>query len=113
VHQALVAVQAHHLAQAVAEPVPVALRQVVGGVHVQVDAAGGDFVQVRLPEVRARFLDQRDVGQTLFTQGVAQPGGQLQSAGAATDDDDAVEVGFWAGGGVVGHAEALGKAGAR
>ena len=66
--------------------------QVVGGVGVQVHAAGGNLVQVRLPEMRARLFDQRDAGFAGLTQLVAQTGGQLQAAGTAADDEDAVQI---------------------
>lgn len=39
-------------------------------------------------------FDQRDVGQPLSAQRVAQPHGQLQTASAATNDDDAVYTGL-------------------
>ena len=48
------AVEADHLADPVAEMVPVRLREVVGLVDADVHAAGGDLVQLRLPEMRAR-----------------------------------------------------------
>jgi len=64
------------------------LRQIVGGVHMQVAAASGNLVQVRLPEVRARTLDQRHMRQALLGRLVAQSGGQLQPASTAADDDD-------------------------
>ena len=93
-HEALLAVEAHHLAHAVTEAVPVALRQVVGGVLVYVDAAGGHLVQVRLPEVRARLLDERHIRQALLAQRAALPCGEFQAAGAAADDGHAVQWGW-------------------
>ena len=41
----------------------------------------------------ARFVDQRDIGFTAAAELVAEPGGKLESAGAAADDDDAMRVG--------------------
>ena len=88
--QATLPVQADHGPCAVAESVPVRLGQVVRGVIVDVDAAGGNLVQVRLPEVRARLLDQRHVGAAALAQPVAQPRHKLQPARAAAHHDDAV-----------------------
>ena len=77
-HLAPLAVEPGHLADAVAEAVPVRLRQVVDLVHAQVHAAGGDLVQLRLPDVRARLVDQRDVGPAALAERVAEPRRQLE-----------------------------------
>ena len=81
---------AGHLADAEAEVVPVRLRQVVHLVRAQVHAAGGDLVQLGLPDMGAVLVDQRDVGRAALAQRVAEARGQLQAAGTAADDDDAV-----------------------
>jgi len=89
-HRTPAAVEADHLADAVAEVVPVRLRQKVELVMAEIHAAGGDLVQQRLPQMGARAIDQRDLGAVARAQPVAQPGRKLQPAGAATDDDNAV-----------------------
>ena len=90
------AVEAGHAADAIDESVPVGLGEVVGFVDANVHAACGELVQVRLPEVRARGLDQRDVRQLAATERIAEPGRELEAAGAAADDDDAVRHGVTA-----------------
>ena len=62
------AVQAHHFADAVAEVVPVRLREVAHLVGAHVHAAGRDLVQLGLPDVGALALDQRDLGLLAATQ---------------------------------------------
>ena len=84
-------VEARHLADPVAEAMPVRLREVVRVVHRDVHAAGGDLVQMRLPEMRTRTLDQRDVGAPTSAERVAELRRELESAGTAADDDDAVQ----------------------
>ena len=51
-----------HFADAVAEVMPVRLRQVVHLVGTHVHAAGGDLVQLGLPDMGAACIDQRDLG---------------------------------------------------
>ena len=92
VHEALPAIQADHLADAIAEVVPVRLRQIVQLVRAQVHAAGGDLVQQRLPQMGAALVDEGDVRALALAELVAQARGQLQSASAAADDDDAVQA---------------------
>ena len=89
---------ADHLADAVAEVVPVRLRQVVDLVRAHVHAAGGDLVQLGLPDVGAGAVDQGDVGLAALAQRVAERGGQFEPAGAAADDDDLVPAGALGGG---------------
>ena len=87
------AVESDHLADAVAEVVPVRLRQVV------------DLVRATCPCCRRRSraasasrracalrVDQRDVDAAALAQRVAEPRRELEPAGAAADDDDAVPV---------------------
>jgi hypothetical protein len=82
------AVEADHLADAIAEMVPVRLRVVVDLVDAEVEAAGRDLVQQRLPEMRPRLVDEGDFGAPPPAQGVAEPRRELQPAGAAAHDDD-------------------------
>ena len=91
-HEPLFAVDAGHLAVAELEAVPVALRLVGDLVAADVHAAGGDLVQQRLPDVRARALHQRDLGLALLAELVAEPRRELEPAGAAAHDDDVVQV---------------------
>ena len=87
------AVEAGHLAVAELEAVPVALRLIFELVAVDVHAAGGDLVQQRLPDVRARALDERDLAPCrLRAELVAEPRRELEPAGAAADDDDVMQA---------------------
>jgi hypothetical protein len=83
------AIEPDHFAIAVAEPVPVGLCEVVELMHVQIDRARGQLMQVWLPEVGAAAFDERDVGTTSTTEFVAEPSDEFESAGATADDDDA------------------------
>ncbi len=89
-HLALRAVEALERAEREGEAVPARLREVVELVGVHVHAARGDLVQQRLPEVRARAVDEGHVGAALAAEAVAQARGELQAAGAAAHHDDAV-----------------------
>ncbi len=66
--------------------VPARLREVIELVLVGIHAAGGDFVQERLPQVRARAVDERDHRALPAPERVAEPGCELEPAGAAADD---------------------------
>ena len=91
-HELLLAVDAGHLAVAELEPVPIALRLIGKLVAADVHAAGGDLVQERLPDVRARLLDERDLRLALASELVAEPGRELEAAGAAAHDDDVMQA---------------------
>src|SRR5262249_60736048 len=54
-------VQPDHLADAVVEVVPMRLREIVDLVHSKIHGSGRDLMQERLPQMGARFVDQRDV----------------------------------------------------
>ena len=92
-----VAVEADQLAEPEAEMVPVRLREVVELVLVEIHAARGDLVQQRLPQVGARAVDERHLAPAAAAERVAEPRRELQAAGAAADDDDAVELLAWIG----------------
>ena len=77
-----------HVPDPVAKAVPVGLREIVDLVGGDIHAAGGDFVKLRLPHMRAVSLDQRDVELSLASVFVAKAGRKLQSAGSASDDHD-------------------------
>ena len=91
-YELLLAVDPGHLAVAELEPVPVALRLVFELVLRRIHAAGRDLVQQRLPDMRARALDERDLRLLLAAELVAETRRQLQAAGAAADDDDVRQV---------------------
>jgi hypothetical protein len=59
-------------------------------VRLGVHAPGGDLVEQRLPDVRFKAVDQRDLGAFAVPQLVAQRGGERQASRAASDDDDAM-----------------------
>src|SRR4051812_24133863 len=73
--------------------VPMRLRQVVDFVHAEIHAAGPDLMQQRLPQMGPILVDKGNVGLFAPTQLVAEPGHELQPAGAAADDYDAMEIG--------------------
>lgn len=84
------AIQALHAAELEFEVVPLRLGDVVQLVLGGVERAGGDFVQQGFPDVGEVGVDQGDLGLAAFTQGAAETGGELQPAGAAADDHDAM-----------------------
>ena len=57
------------------------------GIH----AARRDLVQQRLPQMRARLLDQRDVDLPALGELLAEPRDQLQPAGPAPHHDNVVQ----------------------
>ena len=91
-HLAPRAVETDHGADAVAEVVPVRLREVADLVGAHIHAAGGDFVKFGFPDVSACAIDQRDLGPPAAAQGVAQARSEFEPARAAADDDDAVQA---------------------
>jgi hypothetical protein len=56
----------------------------------QIHAASRDFMQQRLPQMGAGFVDKGYLGETLAAQFVAESCGQFQSAGPSADDNNAV-----------------------
>ena len=89
------AVQTAHPADLELEMLPLGLGNVVELVFRLVQRARGDFVQQRLPHVREVAVHQDDLGLPAFAQALAEPRGQLQSAGAAADDHDAMGHGWF------------------
>ena len=102
-HLAPRAVEPDHLADAIAEVVPMRLRQIVELVVAHVHAAGGDLVEKRLPQMGARLVDERDLGAPAPAQAVAEARRELEPAGAAAHDDDAVALAAEAPGRGIGH----------
>ena len=91
-HLAPLAVEPDHLADPVAEVVPVRLREVVDLVRrsrsmlpAAISCSCGFQTCVRC------LVDQRDVRPAALAELVAEPRGELEPAGAAADDDDAVQ----------------------
>ncbi len=87
------AVEAHHFAHAIAEVMPVRLREIVELVYAQVHAARRDLVQQRLPQVGAGLVDERDLSLAALAELVAEAGGEFQPACATADDDDTIRPG--------------------
>jgi hypothetical protein len=70
------------------EAMPARLGEVIELVGVDVEAARGDLVQQRLPDVGGRTVDERHRGAAPAPEAVAETRGELQSARAAADDHD-------------------------
>ena len=87
------AIEPLHAPEPELEVMPARLEQIVQLVVVEVHAAGRDLVQQRLPQVRARLVDQRDQRLLALAELVAQARGELEPAGASADDDDPVQPG--------------------
>src|SRR5262245_47637576 len=86
-------IEANHLANAIAEAMPMRLRQEVDFVDREIHTSGGDLVQQGLPKMSARFVDQGDISELAPAEPVTQLGHKLESAGAAADHNDSVKVG--------------------
>jgi hypothetical protein len=67
------------------------LREVVHLVFAGIDAARGDRVQERLPEMGPGTFDQSDRRPLAPAEAIAELCDQFKSRGAATDHDDAVQ----------------------
>ena len=87
-----IAIEPDHFAIPVTESVPVRLREVVELMHVKIDSARGQLMQVWLPEVGAPAFDERDIGTTPTTEFVAEPRDEFESAGATANNDDAGNI---------------------
>ena len=96
-HHPARAVEPDHLAVAEPEAVPVGLGEIVELVPRHVHAAGGNFVQQRLPQMGARLVDERDLGAVAAPELIAEASDELEPAGAAADHDDTVERSGWFG----------------
>jgi hypothetical protein len=57
---------------------------------IEVHAARGDFVQQRLPQVRACAIDKRHASAAPTAERIAEPRREFEAAGATADDDDAM-----------------------
>ena len=84
-------IEPDHLTVAIAKMVPVGLREVIQRVVAHVHASGGYLVQQRLPQVRARTVDQGGLYFLALGEFVADARYEFQSRGAAARDDDVVQ----------------------
>ena len=66
--------------------------QIVEVVRVRVHAPRRDLVQQRLPQVRRILIDERDVRAPATAEALSESRRQRQSAGAAADDDHAMDA---------------------
>jgi hypothetical protein len=84
----LCAIEPAHAPQLELEVVPFGLGNIVEFIFGGVQRTGCHFVQQRFPDVGQVRVDQHDTGDAAFTQSLTQTGSQLQTAGAAADDDN-------------------------
>ena len=87
-------VQSVHAAETEREMVPVSLRQIFQAFGIRIEATRRDFVEQRLPQMRRRGIDQRDIRALLVSQLVAQTGRQFQSSCSTAHDDDFMHLLF-------------------
>ena len=104
-------VEAGHFPVAVPEMAPVSLRDVIQFVLGATQAACGYGMQQRFPDVGAAAIDQRDPRALTPAEPLAELGRQLQSGGAAADNDNVMEGVVMEG--VVHHPAALRRGGNR
>ena len=86
------AIEPDHLAKTASETVPVRLREIVHLVDAGIHAAGRDRVQQRLPQVHPRAFDQHHPRPGTPAEPVAEARHELETARAAADHDDPVQV---------------------
>src|SRR4029453_14281285 len=84
-------IEPDHLAEAIAEGVPMRLREVVHLVFARINPPRGPRVQERLPEMSPGTFDQSDRRPLAPAEAIAELCDQFKSRGAATDHDDAVQ----------------------
>ena len=85
------AIETDHFAEAIAEPVPMRLREVVHLVFAWIEAARRHAVQQWFPEVGPAAFDQSDRRARAPAEAIAQAGHELQATCPTADHDDAVE----------------------
>jgi hypothetical protein len=86
-----IAIKAYHLADPVAEMMPVRLRQIVHGMVADIHAAGRYLMQKRFPDMRPRALDQRHLGFPVAAKPVSQLGHKLQPCRTAANNHNLME----------------------
>ena len=82
------AIEPAHAPELELEVVPFRLGDIVEFVFGGVQGTGGHFVQQRLPDVGQVRVDQHHAGRAALAQSLTQAGSQLQTAGAAADNDN-------------------------
>jgi hypothetical protein len=85
------AIEPDHLAEAVAEAVPMRLREVVELMLARVQTAGGNCMQERLPQMHARTFHERNARAPAPSKAVAQPRGELKACSSSPNDYNAVK----------------------
>jgi hypothetical protein len=71
---------------------PVRLSQIVELVHADVHATRGNFMQQRLPQVRALFFNQRYRGFAASAELVAEAGDELEPTRTTANHNDPVQA---------------------
>ncbi|MNS57363.1 hypothetical protein D3C72_902470 [compost metagenome] len=82
------AIEPAHAPQLELEVVPFGLGDIVEFVFGRVQGTGRHFVQQRFPDVGQVRVDQHHAGRAALAQSLTQTGSQLQTAGAAADNDN-------------------------
>ena len=82
------AIESAHAPELELEVVPFRLGDIIEFVFGRVQRTGGHFVQQRFPDVGQVRVDQHDAGRAALAQSLTQTGSQLQTAGAAADNDN-------------------------
>jgi hypothetical protein len=82
----LIAIKAYHLADAVAEIMPVRLRQVVHGMVADIHAASCHLMQERFPDMGPGALDERHLCFFMSTKPVSQLSHKLQPCRTAANN---------------------------
>src|SRR5712692_11088550 len=88
---ALVAIEAAHSAEAKTVVMRARVGEIFNRVHIDVQCARGDLVQMGLPDMRAGLVQERNGSLLPLAQRVPEAGGELQTAGAAADDQDPMQ----------------------
>src|ERR1700678_792325 len=84
-------IEPDHLAEVIAEAVPMRLSEVAQLAFARIDTARRHRVQAWLPQMRPRTLDQRHRRPQAPSQTIAKAGDEFQARCPAPDDDDAVQ----------------------
>src|ERR1700730_3776541 len=82
------AIESNHLSKAIAKVMPMRLGKVIERMLVEIEAARRHGMEKRLPEIRARLVDERDPSSLAPCERVAQACGKFQSRSTTTDDSD-------------------------
>ena len=85
-------VESCHRADTIAEMMAVGVVEIVHRMVADIEAASGDLVQQRLPDMSAGLVHEGDVSLAFPAQRVAELGGQLKPRRASADDHDPMQV---------------------